>query len=83
MNEKPQKIKYSDREICANCQHWSSQYRYPYDAGTAAMCNKLSQERAHLSCKETVLMDDNAGGDKQSIIWTRHTFGCNLFERTK
>lgn len=76
------KIKYADREICANCQHWSSQHRYPYDAGTAAMCDKLSMQRAHLSDERTVLMDENAG-DEPSIIWTRRTFGCNLFERTK
>lgn len=46
------------------------------------MCDKLSMQRAHLSDERTVLMDENAG-DKPSIIWTRRTFGCNLFERTK
>lgn len=74
------RIKYSEREICANCQFWNTEYRYPFDAGAAAPCNKLSREHAHLSCSSTILMDEN-NRDKPSIISTRHTFGCNEFVR--
>lgn len=76
------KIKHTDRDICANCEHWSKQYRYPYHAGTAAMCEKLSHHYTHLSDETTLLLDDN-NGDKPLIISTRHTFGCNQFERIK
>lgn len=71
-------------ERCDKCQHWDTAYRYPYDAGAASYCKKLScAYGAHMSCEQFKLVVDGHDPDKPMYVQTRWNFGCNQFEAIK